>query len=43
MARAYTGAPREASAEEGEELYEKLVTMVVTEVSEALAVLDPRP
>ena len=39
MARAYTGAPREASAEEGEELYEKLVTMVVTEVSEALVVL----
>jgi creatinine amidohydrolase len=39
MERAYTGAPREATAEEGEELYDKLVTMVVTEVSEALAVL----
>jgi creatinine amidohydrolase len=39
MERAYTGAPRDATAEEGDELYEKLVTMVVTEVSEALAVL----
>ena len=39
MDRAYTGAPREATAEEGEALYEKLVTMVVTEVSEALVVL----
>jgi len=39
MERAYTGAPRDATAEEGEELYEKLVTMVVTEVSEALLVL----
>jgi creatinine amidohydrolase len=39
MERAYTGAPREATAEEGHELYEKLVTMVVTEVSEALVVL----
>lgn len=36
MARAYTGAPREASAAEGEELYDKLVTMVVTEITEAL-------
>lgn len=39
MERAYTGAPREATRAEGEELYEKLVTMVVTEISEALAVL----
>lgn len=39
MERAYTGAPREATAEEGEELYDKLVTMVVTEVSEALLML----
>jgi creatinine amidohydrolase len=37
MPRAYTGAPREASLEEGEELYERLVTMVVTEVQESLA------
>jgi creatinine amidohydrolase len=37
MARAYTGAPREATRAEGEELYEKLVTMVVTEITEALA------
>lgn len=36
MARAYTGAPRDATAAEGEELYDKLVTMVVTEVTEAL-------
>jgi creatinine amidohydrolase len=37
MDRAYTGAPRDATREEGEELYEKLVTMVVTEVNEGLA------
>jgi creatinine amidohydrolase len=39
MERAYTGAPREATRTEGEELYEKLVTMVVTEITEALAML----
>ena len=33
MARAYTGAPAEASREEGDELYEKLVAMIVGEVS----------
>jgi creatinine amidohydrolase len=37
MERAYTGAPREATRAEGEELYERLVTMVVTEITEALA------
>ncbi|HSO36797.1 MAG TPA: creatininase family protein [Labilithrix sp.] len=37
MARAYTGAPRDATKVEGEELYEKLVTMVVTEITEGLA------
>lgn len=37
MTRAYTGAPRDATRAEGEELYEKLVTMVVTEIREALA------
>lgn len=37
MDRAYTGAPSEASREEGEELYRRLVEMVVTEVKEALA------
>lgn len=37
MTRAYTGAPRDATREEGEELYEKLVTMVVTEIEEAMA------
>jgi len=39
MERAYTGAPREATLAEGDELYEKLVTMVVTEIEEALALL----
>ncbi len=33
--RAYTGAPAEASAGEGAELYEKLAEMVATEVSES--------
>ncbi len=37
MDRAYTGAPAEATREEGEDLYERLVTMVVTEISEGLA------
>ncbi len=37
MARAYTGAPAEATREEGRELYEKLKDMIVTEVTEALA------
>lgn len=39
MDRAYTGAPREATREEGEALYQKLVTMVVTEITEGLALL----
>ena len=39
MDRAYTGAPSDATHAEGEELYEKLVTMVVTEIEEALALL----
>ena len=39
MDRAYTGAPRDATRAEGDELYEKLVTMVVTEIREGLAVL----
>jgi creatinine amidohydrolase len=33
MDRAYTGAPAEASREEGEALYEKLVAMIVGEVT----------
>jgi creatinine amidohydrolase len=37
MDRAYTGAPSEATREEGDDLYERLVTMVVTEVTEGLA------
>lgn len=37
LERAYTGAPGEATREEGDDLYERLVTMVVTEVREGLA------
>jgi creatinine amidohydrolase len=37
MGRAYTGAPSEATREEGDDLYDRLVTMVVTEVEEGLA------
>ena len=39
MARAYTGSPRDATSAEGEELYEKLVTMVVTEITESMQTL----
>lgn len=35
--RAYTGAPGEATREEGEAMYERLTTMVVTEIEEGLA------
>jgi creatinine amidohydrolase len=35
--RAYTGAPSEATREEGESLYAKLTTMVVTEIEEAMS------
>ena len=35
--RAYTGAPAEATREEGEATYEKLAEMIATEVLEALA------
>ena len=41
MDRAYTGAPAEATREEGEELYARLVTMVVTEITEGLAKRAP--
>jgi creatinine amidohydrolase len=37
MDRAYTGAPAEATREEGEGLYARLAEMIATEVSEALA------
>lgn len=37
MDRAYTGAPAAATDEEGDLLYDKLVTMVVTEISESVA------
>jgi len=37
--RAYTGAPHEATAEEGDALYAKLTVMIVAEVQEALATL----
>lgn len=38
--RAYTGAPSEASREEGESLYERLTTMVVTEIEEAISMRE---
>ena len=38
MERAYTGDPAHATREEGDALYEKLVTMIVTEVEEAMAI-----
>ncbi|MBX3187607.1 MAG: creatininase family protein [Labilithrix sp.] len=41
MTRAYTGAPREATREEGDDLYERLVTMVVTEIRESLDLASP--
>jgi len=37
IARAYTGAPQEATAEEGDALYEKLAAMIVGEVKDALS------
>jgi creatinine amidohydrolase len=37
MARAYTGAPAEATREEGDKTYARLVEMIVTEVTEKLA------
>ncbi|HEX8792902.1 MAG TPA: creatininase family protein [Polyangiaceae bacterium] len=36
MDRAYTGAPADATREEGDDLYARLVEMIVTEVTEAL-------
>lgn len=38
LERAYTGAPARATPQEGDDLYAKLVEMIVTEVSEALLV-----
>jgi creatinine amidohydrolase len=40
MARAYTGAPAEATIEEGAELYERLAEMIATETLEAMALLE---
>lgn len=37
MTQAYTGAPSEATTAEGDDLYGRLVTMVVTEIKEGLA------
>jgi creatinine amidohydrolase len=39
---AYTGAPAEATVDEGNDLYAKLTAMVVGEVTEALGLADPR-
>jgi creatinine amidohydrolase len=41
--RAYTGAPAEASAAEGEALYDKLADMIVTEVIEGLTAAGTPP
>jgi creatinine amidohydrolase len=41
MERAYTGAPAEATAEEGETLYARLAEMIATEVLESLALTSP--
>jgi creatinine amidohydrolase len=40
MARAYTGAPAEATADEGRELYERLGEMVATITLESVALLE---
>jgi creatinine amidohydrolase len=40
MGRAYTGAPARATAAEGEEMLDRLATMIATEVQEALAAFD---
>ena len=37
MDRAYTGAPSEATREEGDAMYAKLAEMIATEVREGLA------
>ena len=39
--RAYTGAPAEATREEGEALSAKLAEMIATEITEALAKISP--
>jgi creatinine amidohydrolase len=41
MQRAYTGAPADASTDEGHELYAKLVEMIVTEAKEGLSAVQP--
>jgi creatinine amidohydrolase len=41
MDRAYTGAPADATPEEGELLYARLTEMIVTEVLESLALSPP--
>jgi creatinine amidohydrolase len=37
LTQAYAGAPAEATAEEGEDLYGRLAEMIATEVREGLA------
>jgi creatinine amidohydrolase len=41
--RAYTGAPARATAHAGEEMLDRLATMIVTEVTEALALAGGSP
>ena len=42
MDRAYTGAPSEATRDEGDALYERLAEMITVEVVESLASLRSR-
>ena len=41
LERAYTGAPADATREEGDALYARLAEMIETEVLESLAEIDP--
>ena len=41
LSRAYTGAPMDATAEEGHKLYDLLAEMIVTEVTEGIASRTP--
>jgi creatinine amidohydrolase len=43
LSRAYTGAPAEGSAAEGDALYDRLVAMIVAEVGEGLQAKAPPP
>ena len=42
MDRAYTVAPADSTADEGERMYERLVAMVVGEVTEGISLAMPK-